>query len=228
MPMITVRYVTPTPQPELRAKIAELVARLGDEKLGKDPGVTAVLIEPADRESWFIAGKHPTEANLAAFWLDMKITAGTNTKGETTAFVRAAYDGMRALLGPLARGMLRVRPRNRRRRLRLRRPYPERPLGGDASRLTLLANRRLWVIRYRSSGREIASCPQCPESDAWPSKRRPSRWARKRHSSREKSAPLCQQVIMRGRCQAGSASGSYFFAKLVGFFTASTVANSTL
>jgi len=99
--MITVRYVTPSPQPELHAKIAELVARLGDQKLGKDQGVTAVLVEPADRQSWFIAGKHPTEANLSAFWLDMKITAGTNTKGETTAFVRAAYDGMRALLGPL-------------------------------------------------------------------------------------------------------------------------------
>ena len=24
---------------------------------------------------------------------------------------------------------------------------------------------------------KIASCPQCPESDGWPSKRRPSRWA---------------------------------------------------
>jgi 4-oxalocrotonate tautomerase len=101
MPMITVRYVTPTPRPELRGKIAELVARLGAEQLGKDPGVTAVLVEPADPESWFIAGKHPTDAKLSAFWLDIKITAGTNTKAETAAFVRAAYDGMQALLGPL-------------------------------------------------------------------------------------------------------------------------------
>jgi 4-oxalocrotonate tautomerase len=29
------------------------------------------------------------------------ITAGTNTKEETTAFVKAAYEGMQALLGPL-------------------------------------------------------------------------------------------------------------------------------
>jgi 4-oxalocrotonate tautomerase len=101
MPMISVRYVTPTPRPELRAKIAALAARLGAEQLGKDPGVTAVLVEPADPASWFIAGKHPTDANLSAFWLDIKITGGTNTKAETAAFVRAAYDGMRALLGPL-------------------------------------------------------------------------------------------------------------------------------
>jgi hypothetical protein len=26
---------------------------------------------------------------------------------------------------------------------------------------------------------KIASCPQCPESDGWPSERRPSRWANK-------------------------------------------------
>jgi 4-oxalocrotonate tautomerase len=58
MPMITVRYVTSSPQPELGAKIAELVARLGDEKLGKDPGVTAVLVEPADRQSWFIMAEN--------------------------------------------------------------------------------------------------------------------------------------------------------------------------
>jgi 4-oxalocrotonate tautomerase len=101
MPMITVRYVTPEPRPELRQQIAELVARLGAEKLGKDPGVTAVLVEPADPQSWFIAGKRPTGAGLAAFWLDIKITAGTNTKGETTTFVKAAYEGMQALLGPL-------------------------------------------------------------------------------------------------------------------------------
>lgn len=35
MPMITVRYVTPTPRPELREKIAELAARLGAEQLGR-------------------------------------------------------------------------------------------------------------------------------------------------------------------------------------------------
>jgi len=102
MPMISIRYVTPTPKPELRGKIAALAARLGAERLGKDPGVTAVLVEPADPEGWFVAGRRPALGDgKGAFWLDIKITAGTNTKGETTAFVRAAFDGMAALLGPL-------------------------------------------------------------------------------------------------------------------------------
>ena len=59
MPMITVRYVTPQPRPELRGEVAALAARLGQECLGKDPGVTAVLVEPADPEGWFIAGRRP-------------------------------------------------------------------------------------------------------------------------------------------------------------------------
>jgi 4-oxalocrotonate tautomerase len=101
MPMITVRYVTPQARPELRARVAALAARLGAEQLGKDPGVTAVLVEEADPQGWFVAGKHPTQAGLSAFWLDIKITAGTNNKTETTQFVRATFEGMRALLGPL-------------------------------------------------------------------------------------------------------------------------------
>ena len=101
MPMITVRYVTASPHSDLRSDIARLAARLGAERLGKDPEVTAVLVEEADPQGWFIAGTHPTEAGLSAFWLDIKITAGTNTKAETTAFVRAAFDGMADLIGPL-------------------------------------------------------------------------------------------------------------------------------
>ena len=101
MPMITVRYVTPRPGPDLCRQIAAAAARLAAAHLGKDPGVTAVLVEEAAPDSWFIAGSHPTDAGLAAFWLDVKITAGTNVKAETTAFVAAAFADMDDLLGPL-------------------------------------------------------------------------------------------------------------------------------
>lgn len=101
MPMITVRYVTPHARPELRPAIAALAARLAAEELGKDPGVTVALVEPADPAAWFVAGQPPTEGGLSAFWLDIKVTAGTNTKDETAGFVRAAFSGMAQLLGPL-------------------------------------------------------------------------------------------------------------------------------
>ncbi len=101
MPMITVRYVTPEPRPGLRAEIAALAARLGAEALGKSPAVTAVLVEPADPEAWFIGGANPAHAGLSAYWLEIRVTAGTNTKAETAAFVAAAHAGMADLLGPV-------------------------------------------------------------------------------------------------------------------------------
>ena len=101
MPMTTIRYATPQEGENIRPRVAELAARLAHEKLGKDPGVTAVLVEAADPQGWFIAGTGPVDAGLAAFWLDIKVTAGTNTKDETAGFVNAIFNGMGALLGPI-------------------------------------------------------------------------------------------------------------------------------
>ena len=84
MPMIIVRYVTPTPRPALRGQVAELARTLGAEVLGKDPNVTAVLVEEADPDGWFVAGERPARAGKSAFWLDIKITAGTS--GDTFNF----------------------------------------------------------------------------------------------------------------------------------------------
>jgi DNA replication protein DnaC len=46
-------------------------------------------------------GYSSTHAGLSAFWLDIKITAGTNTKAEMAAFVKAVFEGLTSLLGPL-------------------------------------------------------------------------------------------------------------------------------
>ncbi|MCR0981587.1 tautomerase family protein [Roseomonas populi] len=101
MPMITLRYATPDGRSVPRKALAELASRLAQERLGKDPAVTAVLVEPADPEGWFAGGRSLAEAGLSAFWLDIKITAGTNTKAEMAAFLREGFAAMEALLGPV-------------------------------------------------------------------------------------------------------------------------------
>ena len=101
MPMITLRYASFAEKPGLTAAAAAAAAQMAHEYLGKDPAVTAVLVESADPASWFIAGRSLAEQRLAAFWLDIKITAGTNTKAETAAFVAASFLAMGDLLGPL-------------------------------------------------------------------------------------------------------------------------------
>lgn len=100
MPMITIRYIPPAGS-NLRAAIAAAAADWAKAYLNKDPGVTAVLVEPADPAGWYIAGSRPADAGLSAFWLDIKITAGTNLKAETSRFVAEAFAGMAKLLGPL-------------------------------------------------------------------------------------------------------------------------------
>jgi 4-oxalocrotonate tautomerase len=99
MPMIYIRYVTPQDGGVLKPKIAAFASKIAADYLKKDLKVTAVLVEGADPKSWFVAGLNPTDENLSVYWIDVKITAGTNTKGETTAFIKAAHTGMRELLG---------------------------------------------------------------------------------------------------------------------------------
>jgi len=101
MPMIAIRYADPGKGPETPRRLAALAARLAAEHLGKDPAVTAVLAEPADPAAWFVAGRSLAEHGLGAYWLDIKVTAGTNTRAETTAFLAALHGGMEAILGPL-------------------------------------------------------------------------------------------------------------------------------
>ncbi len=59
------------------------------------------LVERANTRSWFVAGENLVDESVSAYWVDIKITAGTNTKDETTALVQAAHRAMREVLGPV-------------------------------------------------------------------------------------------------------------------------------
>lgn len=96
MPMVMVRFVAPEGPDDLRARIASTVGKLVADHLKKDPLVTAVLVEAADDKSWFVAGLN---GDVSAYWIDVKVTAGTNLKHESTAFVKAVHKAMREILG---------------------------------------------------------------------------------------------------------------------------------
>jgi len=101
MPMITIKYVAHRPTATLKRDIAGVVAVLAAEILHKDPKVTAVLVEEAAASNWFAGGRSLADGGHASFWLDIRITDGTNTKDEKAAFVAAAFREMGKLLGPL-------------------------------------------------------------------------------------------------------------------------------
>jgi hypothetical protein len=59
-----------------------------------------------------------------------------------------------------------------------------KPLSGAALQLPC-------VIATGRGKPQVQPFPQCPESDSWPSKWRPSRWAKRRHDAAP-FGPLCR------------------------------------
>jgi 4-oxalocrotonate tautomerase len=98
MPMINVQ-IAGEPDTGLARDVVESVSSLTARILGKDPKVTAIAVEFIPRRLWFIAGKCAEEHRKGAFFLDVRISDGTNTKDEKARYVAAAFTAMSRLLG---------------------------------------------------------------------------------------------------------------------------------
>jgi len=96
--MITLQIAV-APDPRLAREAAQLVTRRTAEILGKDPNVTAVAVEFVPRAQWFIAGRSIDEIRKAAFFLEVRISDGTNTKDEKARYVATLFSDFDRLLG---------------------------------------------------------------------------------------------------------------------------------
>ncbi|MFO0585452.1 MAG: hypothetical protein U0229_24485 [Anaeromyxobacter sp.] len=99
MPFLDVRLsARPAPDPAgVAATLTELTARI----LKKKPEVTAVAIQVVEPTHWFAAGRSLAAQERSSFFLDVRVTAGTNTKDELAAYVREVFRAMGVLLGAL-------------------------------------------------------------------------------------------------------------------------------
>jgi 4-oxalocrotonate tautomerase len=98
MPYINVK-ITAKPDVALSARIARDVTELTKRHLGKDPTVTAIAVDHVDPTHWFIGARSLSEQGVRSFWLDIKVTAGTNTKQELAAYIEAIYAALSDTLG---------------------------------------------------------------------------------------------------------------------------------
>ncbi len=101
MPIIQIKYSAASADRDLPARIAAEAVRITTEVLRKNPGLTAVTVEPIPADRWFVAGSSLAEQRKASFFLDIKIVDGTNTKDEKAAYVGAIFAAMGKLLGYL-------------------------------------------------------------------------------------------------------------------------------
>lgn len=103
MPVLTVRLSTPLPD-GAPARVAALLTELTADVLKKKRELTAVVIDTVRADHWFIGGAPvgaTAEPPAASFFLDIKVTEGTNTKDQKAAYVQRVFAGMQSILGPL-------------------------------------------------------------------------------------------------------------------------------
>jgi 4-oxalocrotonate tautomerase len=100
MPFIHVRYSTPV-EKDLRQAITTFVTDTTARILRKKADVTSVALERVPPSDWFIAGKPLTEHRKATFFVEVRVSLGTNVKEEKAAYLREIFQGMEALLGPV-------------------------------------------------------------------------------------------------------------------------------
>jgi 4-oxalocrotonate tautomerase len=98
MPMITVQLAG-EPDARLANEVQQTIVRLTAELLGKDPAVTAVAVDFVPRRFWFIAGRSVEERGTSAFFVDVRVSDGTNTKDEKARYVARTFEALSRALG---------------------------------------------------------------------------------------------------------------------------------
>ena len=100
MPFLRLSLSAPS-SPALTRQVAALLADLTVQLLHKDARLVAVVVDYIDPGNWLVGGQTLTEQCLASFFLDIRITEGTNTKEEKAAYQQQVFLQLGALLGPL-------------------------------------------------------------------------------------------------------------------------------
>ena len=100
MPILNISVST-HPDAALSERIANELSELTMRILHKDPAVTSVAINYISPENWIVGGKSLASQARNSFFLDIKVTAGTNTKSEMADYIESVFGSMGRVLGKL-------------------------------------------------------------------------------------------------------------------------------
>jgi len=98
MPYISVK-VAGNRSDQTASQIAAAVLENTSAILNKKKELTSVSVEFVEPQHWFIAGERCGSGT--SFYLDIKITEGTNTKDQKALYVNRMFAAMESLLGTL-------------------------------------------------------------------------------------------------------------------------------
>ena len=98
MPILTV-LLSAAPDVTRDAAIADALTELTADVLRKDRRLTSVAVGHVPDAQWFVGGESLATARRASFFLDVRVTAGTNSHDEKARYIAAVVARMRELLG---------------------------------------------------------------------------------------------------------------------------------
>lgn len=101
MPYLNVRIAGEPDAAIAQRTVAVLMTHTADI-LGKKPEVTSIAVDFVDPARWFIGGEPVAAAGVTTFYLDIKITEGTNTKDQKARYVEAVFRDLEPVLGRVA------------------------------------------------------------------------------------------------------------------------------
>jgi 4-oxalocrotonate tautomerase len=101
MPYLDIKLAGPC-LPDNIEKLADTMTDLAVHVLRKERAVTAATVQCVPPGHWTIAGKPISDAGQTSVFIEINITAGTNTPEEKAAFVGTAFQAAERILGRLA------------------------------------------------------------------------------------------------------------------------------
>ena len=96
MPTLQLR-ISPLQNPSRYAKLAAALTHLTTVHLSKRAEVTAVMIDDVPAARWHVGGR---DVRGPTAFLEVSVTAGTNTAAEKAAFIDAAFVELQRQLAP--------------------------------------------------------------------------------------------------------------------------------
>lgn len=100
MPYLNVR-VSIAESPETVEKIVAALMKHTSEILHKKSDVTSIEIDFIAPNKWFVGGVSVGDSKAVTFYLDIKVTDGTNTKAEKAKYVKTVFADFESILGPI-------------------------------------------------------------------------------------------------------------------------------
>lgn len=97
MPIINLKISKNFTSQELHSVVIE-ITNLTAKHLKKKPEVTAITVLPIEKTNWFINSNSLENLNQDSFYLDIKVTDGTNSKYEKSDYIKAIFTYMRTIL----------------------------------------------------------------------------------------------------------------------------------